>query len=332
MIYSKAATTIAYQITQLKARGMIFKDEKYAEMVLSHISYYRLVGYWWPMQQDPKTDHIFKPNSRFEAVVDLYNFDSELRTLLFDVIEQIEIAFRSKMMYQLSHEYDPWWFENPANFHDSAHHAQSLKTIKSDLGRTKEIFISEHYTKYNSDTRNPPCWKTLEVISLGTLSKLYGNLCKTCISKDVIAAEFGVANHTYLHSWIQDIAQIRNICAHHGRVWNKNLPGRPKMLSRPPNLWIHKTPPVSDHHMLYIHLCTMKYLFNVIHPGNNFSYRLFVLLKKYPNVDLKALGMERNWYKEPLWDNKLHFGRFVMPFVYKGIYVFNNFRFRRKKA
>ena len=310
---------------------MIIKDHKHAEHVFKHISYYRLVGYWWPMQKDPKDAHIFKPNSRFEAVVSLYNFDSELRTLLFDVIAQIEIGFRTKMIYHMSHEFDPWWFENPANFVDKIMHSESLKNIKGDLGRTKEIFIKEHYTKYHTDTRKPPCWKTLEVVSLGTLSKLYGNLINTCTSKDTIAAELGVVNHTYLHSWIQDIAQIRNICAHHGRVWNKNLPGRPKMLSKPPNAWINNVPPLKEHHNLYIHLCCMKYLLNVIHPGNNFTYKLFVLLKKYPNIDLKALGMKEGWHREPLWSNKLHFGNFIKPFYYKSRYVYENFIVRQFK-
>ena len=47
-----------------------------AKKYLSHISYYRLAGYWWPMYADKKT-HQFKPNSRFEDVVALYNFDHD---------------------------------------------------------------------------------------------------------------------------------------------------------------------------------------------------------------------------------------------------------------
>ena len=76
------------------------------------------------------------------------------------------------------------------------------------------------------------------------------------------------------------------------------------MLSKPPNPWITTVPPVAEHYKLYIHLCCMKYLFNVIHPGNNFTYRLFVLLKKYPNVDINALGMDAGWYKEDLRHTK----------------------------
>ena len=89
MIYSKETLTIQQHIDQLKQRGLIIKDEKLASHYLAHISYYRLAGYWWPMQAD-KVEHKCKPSSKFEDVLSLYNFDSELRVLLFDVIEKIE--------------------------------------------------------------------------------------------------------------------------------------------------------------------------------------------------------------------------------------------------
>ena len=90
MIYTKEPTSIAEQIAQLKQRGLTIDDENLASHYLNNISYYRLAGYWWPMQDD-KINHHFKPNSKFENVISLYNFDRELRLLLFDVIERIEI-------------------------------------------------------------------------------------------------------------------------------------------------------------------------------------------------------------------------------------------------
>lgn len=95
-------------------------------------------------------------------------------------------------------------------------------------------------------------------------------------------------NHTYLPSWLQSIAQIRNYCAHHSRLWNKNLPGRPKLLSKPPAFWIADVPKENEQHMLYIHLCYMKYLLNVVNPGNNFTGKLETLFSKYPSVDPNA--------------------------------------------
>jgi abortive infection bacteriophage resistance protein len=141
----------------------------------------------------------------------------------------------------------------------------------------------------------------LEQTSFGSLSKLFGNLKNTIRSKDIIAREFGAVNHTYLPSWLQSIAQIRNYCAHHSRLWNKNLPGAPKLLSNPPFHWVKDVPREHEFKFLYIHLCLMRYLLNVIHPENNFANQLNLLFQKYPNVDVNALGMKPGWFDEPLW-------------------------------
>lgn len=300
MIYNKKVTTIQEQIEQLKVRRLTFNDEQEAVYHLSNISYYRLAGYWWTMQSD-KVNHVFKPNSKFEDALALYNFDRELRIILFDVIERIEIALRTKMIYYLSHEFGFWWFQNTEIFSNIKELIKTLAVLEEELERSKDIFIKEHKKKYKEDLRFPPAIKVIEITSFGALSKLYGNLKPMVKSKDIIAAEFQTVNHTYLPSWLQSIAQIRNICAHHGRLWNKNLPGRPALLTKPPAPWLNNVPPVNQHHMLYIHVSCMKYLLNVADKDNQFTPRLAALLKKYPSVDLNALGFPGNWLDEPLW-------------------------------
>jgi abortive infection bacteriophage resistance protein len=298
MIYNKGPYTIDKQIQQLRERGLLVSDEGLAEHYLAHVGYYRLAGYWWPMQSD-KANHIFKANSKFEDVVSLYNFDRELRILLFDVIEKIEISLRTKLIYHLSHEFDPWWFQNTTLFQDTGALIVTLATIKEEIDRSKDTFIKDHKKNYKEDLRFPPAWKTLELTSFGSLSKLYGNLKNTIKSKDTIADELGAVNHTYLPSWLQSIAQIRNYCAHHSRLWNRNLPGTPKLLPKPPYLWVKEIP--TDTSKLYMHLCIMRYLVNIIAPGNSFTTKFQELIIKYPSVDPDALGLKENWQNEPLW-------------------------------
>ena len=298
MIYNKIALTTDQHIEQLRSRGLTIIDEDLARHYLSHVSYYRLAGYWWPMQID-KEEHKFKENSKFEDVVFLYNFDRELRILLFDVIEKIEISLRTKLIYHLSHEYGPWWIQNMDIFQDSGALIETLASIKEEVDRSKDIFIKEHKRKYKEDLRFPPAWKTLELTSLGSLSKIYGNLRNTINSKDLIAKELGAVNHTYLPSWLQSITQIRNYCAHHSRLWNKNLPGTPKLLSKPPYRWVDDVP--TDTSKLYLHMCILRYMVNIIAPENSFSTKLQELLYKYPTVDPNALGIKANWQNEPLW-------------------------------
>lgn len=162
MIYKKVPLSIEDQITQLESRGLEIKNKDLARKYFINVGYYRLSGYWWSMQSD-KINHVFRPNSNLENVLSIYNFDRELRLLLFDIIEKIEIALRTKMVYYLSHELNPWWFED-AKYSKNPHaHEKNLESIDRELAYTKETFITEHYVKYSSDRRRPPAWKTLNV-------------------------------------------------------------------------------------------------------------------------------------------------------------------------
>ena len=302
-MFNKKPFTLTQQVEQLQERGLIIKRPRIAEKYLINISYYRLGEYWYVMQSD-KENHTFKPNSKFEDVIALYNFDAELRLLLFDVIEKIEISLRTKLIYHLSHEVDPWWFQNFDLFIDSKALVKTLSSLETEIERTKDEAIKKHKKKHKDDKRFPPAWKSLEQTSFGALSKLYGNLKNTVKSKDIIAVEFGAVNHTYLPSWLQSIAVIRNYCAHHSRLWNRNLPSTVKLLPKPPNHWIRELDNIPKQHefsKLYVHMCLMRYLLNTILPKNSFSTRLNDLFLKYPNVDPYALGMKPNWQQEPLW-------------------------------
>src|SRR6056297_2428597 len=111
MKFTKKALSVSEQICQLGTRGLNVKDKITAGHHLLNIGYYRLSGYWWPMQSD-KVKHIFKADSCFLNVIYLYKFDRKLRLIVFEIIEQIEISLRTKMTYYLSQEIGPWWFED----------------------------------------------------------------------------------------------------------------------------------------------------------------------------------------------------------------------------
>jgi abortive infection bacteriophage resistance protein len=143
MLYTKEALSIEQQLEQLQERGLEIDDKPLARHYLAHVSYYRLAGYWWSMQKN-KTTHVFKEKSLFSNVVNLYNFDRELRILLFDVIEKIEISPRTKLIYHLSHEFHPHWFENNQLFIDTQAHIKTLGTMSGEIDRSKDIFIRQH--------------------------------------------------------------------------------------------------------------------------------------------------------------------------------------------
>ena len=294
--YTKQPTSIAVQMSMLKNRRLLFDDEQATIEYLKIISYFRLANYWKPMESD-KVNHVFKPKSKFENVVVLYNFDKELRTIIFSAIQSIEIALRTKVIQVVSSNYGAFWFANESLFSNTTIFSKCLSNIEDELKRSKEDFLIEHFAKYDTPPY-PPAWKTLEVSSFGTLSKLYCNLSDNNLKKQ-IARELGLPQHLYLESWIKSLSVLRNCIAHHARIWNRKYPWKPQLPKKLQNPWIQDK--AISQEKLYAQLCCVAYLIDAIHPNNNFKQKLKVLLSEYSIVDVAAMGFSKSWYNEPLW-------------------------------
>ncbi len=158
---NKISRTIAEQIDLLKSRGMSIKDEQKATFYLGHISYYRLKGYWWDMQTD-FTNHIFNQNARFEDVIERYNFDRQLRIILFDAIEFIEIALRTKLIYHLSQAYGGLWYLNETLFENIDLHSKHIEELKNEFARSCEIFATDFKRKYPTENADQKIWQSNE--------------------------------------------------------------------------------------------------------------------------------------------------------------------------
>lgn len=296
MIYNKRPIDYTEQIAVLRNRGLIIADEDYAIRQLGIISYFRLASYWRPMESD-KVTHKFKPGSTFENAIDLYYFDKQLRALLFSIIQSIEIALRTKVIHHVSMNYGAFWFTDGGLCTNKHMFVSNLAHIQDELNRSKEDFILEHSAKYTSP-KVPPAWKALEVVTFGTLSKLYFNLNDNNIKK-AIASEFNIPHRKFLDSWIKSMAVLRNIIAHHARLWNRNFPNIPLLPHHLPYQWVETKGLVTQ--KLYPQLCVLAYLENAIHPHNTFAKDLKKLLTMYPNVDVAAMGFPKDWSSQPLW-------------------------------
>jgi abortive infection bacteriophage resistance protein len=296
--YAKPPITYQEQLNLLKQRGLIIPNEVKALHLLENISYYRLSGYWFPLLADKK-NHIFKPNSTFDAAFNLYCFDRELRQLVLAEIEKIEVAVRAKMSYILStKDNNPFWFQDASIFSNPVKHANSLTKIGEEFARSDEEFIKSFREKYSNAT--PPSWITLEITSFGTLSLLFKNL-KPGKEKRDIANYFGLAD-TVFETWIHSLVYLRNVCAHHTRLWNRAMSIQPQMPRKTHKQWLtNKTIP---NNRTYFILSMVSYLLQTINPNHQFINRFLALLSKYPNVDPKALGFPKGWEAEPLWQNK----------------------------
>jgi abortive infection bacteriophage resistance protein len=296
--YNKPAISLAEQVALLRKRGLHIADEEKAIHYLSNISYYRLRAYTYPFQNNQSPDHEFLPGASLEQVIDLYVFDRKLRFLVFDALEKIEIALRTKIIYHYAIRHGSHWHEDFNLFRDRNKYVRDMGKLIDEIGRSSEIFIKHYRNKY-SDPENPPAWMSFEVISLGMLSKMFENLRKSP-EKLAIVNGFGLTGLEVLESWMHTFAHIRNICAHHGRLWNRRLTTTPKYPAKPVYPFI---PDGKELHAnkLYLSLACMSYLLNIISPGHTFNSRLKELIKSYPFINQKEMGFPLHWEKDPLW-------------------------------
>ena len=306
---NKPAHTIPDQIQLLKSRGMLFKDEAQAANYLNNISYYRFKGYWWDMQSD-FTLHILKPDTWFEDIIERYNFDRNLRLILFDAIELIEVALRTKMIYHLSISYGGLWYLNSTlfentkiTFHDGSIttiHQNVLNELHKEFNRSQEIFIKDH--RYRYPNKDADAWKILEVASFGTLSKLYKSLRHQLPEKSTIAKELGLNLHSELSSWLEAIAYIRNIVAHHSRLWSRNMVKRPiDNLNNPIGNWFKNPLDEVQAKKPFLIISCMVYLCNEIIPNHEIRIKILDLFNSYKAIPKYKLGFLNNWDKEPIW-------------------------------
>jgi abortive infection bacteriophage resistance protein len=297
MNYNKPPISIQQQIELLKKRGLIFKNEKRAAHYLSNISYYRLRAYTYPFQNNNDSNHPFNKSVCFEEIIELYVFDRHLRQLVFDALEKIEIAFRTKIIYEYALTYGSHWHENAVLYRDNNRFIRDLNKLYEEVDRSTETFI-KHYKSIYTNPANPASWMSLEVASIGMLSKLFENL-KRGPEKKSIALAFGLNNSMILESWMHSFSHLRNICAHHSRLWNRRLTTIPQI----PHNTVHPFLKNKTFYAnkLYGTLCCMTYILHIISPGNNFNGRLSALMKSCALIDLKEMGFPSDWHTELLW-------------------------------
>lgn len=297
MRYNKPPLSITDQINKLKQRGLKFNNETKAAHYLSNISYYRLRAYTYPFQDNSDPNHPFQGNISFEEIIELYLFDRRLRILIFNAIEKIEIALRTKIIYEFSLTNGSHWYENAQMFRNQHYFNKNINSLYEEVDRSTETFI-EHYKNTYSNPAYPPAWMSLEVISMGLLSKLFGNL-KNGDEKKKVAKEFGLPNPIILESWMHAFAGLRNICAHHSRLWNRRFTIVPKIPYNTNYTFLTNTK--IHENKLYAQLCCMNYITRIISPNSSFVPDLKALLSTCSLVDCKEMGFSNDWDKETIW-------------------------------
>ncbi len=216
--YGKPWLSVADQVSKLEARGLQVNDRNDAESFLRHVNYYRFAGYCLAFEQ-PR--HSFPAGVTFEQVKSAYKFDAQLRDLFTDALELIEIDLCTSVAHSFGKKYGAFGHTLAANFHSrfdfNTTHAHWLSKLHDETTRSRELFVNHFRRKY-VEFPDLPIWAATEVMSFGGLSRMVGALHKH--DRQAIAQEYGVAAKV-LSSATHHFAYVRNLCAHHSRLWDR---------------------------------------------------------------------------------------------------------------
>ncbi|WP_198930122.1 Abi family protein [Rodentibacter sp. Ppn85] len=291
----------------LISRGMGVECQQQALHYLENIGYYRLSGYWHPfrqkneLQSQQKAKLVllddFKPDTYFSTVLNLYIFDKKLRLLALDALERIEMAVRNDVVHLLGklhplahiepHQTDPQTRNNICclhpNFVNTDKYVRWKEKHNKLVERAKNRESIKHYMKQYGGVL--PIWVSAEVWDFGLLSQLFAGM--RFHDKNMIAKKYGVKHGKTLEQWLKSLNFIRNVCAHHGRLWNLNI--------------VNTAAPLDDfvsinQYRVFMYLVIMQKMLLTINPKSTWNKRLYELLKSFPNAENGAISIQDMGY------------------------------------
>lgn len=276
------AMNVEEQIENLKSLGLTINDEQYAKKILNDISYFRLIKAF-SLGLKHKTGR-YKENVVFTDIVELYLFNSNVRQLIFSIMEMVEINVRCRIGNYFSKKYGVLGYYEKNNFRDENYHNIFIGIIEKEIKKNEQSpFVKNFQNNYEGG--EIPLFALLEILSFGTLAKFFKNLKNE--DKKAIATEFGM-KYTYLESWLANFSHVRNVCAHYGRLYNISLKIKPKM---------YYEDKISENinETLFGTLLCLKRLIGKEKQWKDFISDLDKLFKKNKKIDISKMGFPKNW-------------------------------------
>ena len=309
------ALNVKEQISLLKEKGLIITDENFAEYWLSHVSYFRIKNYSYAFKDYQERDGNYLPDTKFEQIVDLYLLDRKLKLIIFEAIENIEVAVKTQISNIFSYSYGQYWYrepnfflsmneqrknmkenDEPKSFNKYFDHDFFLKEIDEECKNPDEIFLANYMKNYHPPY--PPSWMLMEILTFGKISILYENL-KPCVEKTSIHDNFNLTKKHFT-SWLHCFTYIRNKCVHHARLVYKSVKFQPALPEKTSRRFILEQHLVSTD-TIYAVLCCLQFMLNTCNNKSAFKNNVTKLIVDFPNIDYQKLGFTPNWRDEPLW-------------------------------
>ena len=300
--FEKQPLSIKKQLELLSSRGLIIKNYNAAYHHLQFISYYRFCGYASAFELTSISGKkLYQKDTNFEQVLDYYVFDRKLRLLVIDAIERIEIAIRTVIINELALRYGAHWYMNNTLFLKKFDHSALINTVKKETlyhaqhgsvqHKKRERFIQHYFDKYQEPIL-PAIWMIAEVLSLGVWSLIFANLVDRGNQK-MICQYFGI-NYKIMTSWLHCITYLRNLCVHHGRLWNRSFTLKPLIAN-------NYRKQLKYNSNFSAQAAILKIFLNIISPGNHCGRQLYQLIKEHQGIDVRKMGFTENWHKDSFW-------------------------------
>ena len=315
--YDKPPLSLDELVDRLSERGLVIPEPERAARYLRHIGYYRLSPHTIPFQQG-QADHVFREGTGFDDVLDLYVFDRALRLLVMDALERVEVAVRAALTDHMSTTYaDPHWYMDAAHFGDRGKHSGLLRIVRDtcderlrgtpDAGEDSLVHRSalEHYLTTHASPELPPSWLMVETLTIGQLASAYRNLRRRA-DRTAIAKSIGLTA-TILESWLQTYVRVRNVCAHHGRLWNVGLGVYPAIPNSTTVSWLTGADALPDRSRkrLYPVLISLQSVLDSASPRSSWARRLHELISTRPPMNLAGMGIPEDWADNNFWSRHI---------------------------
>lgn len=300
--YVKPATTIDQQADQLFERGLVVHDRERLLRELRTIGYYRLSAYWLPFElpapENRARSKQFQDGTRHEDIVELYIFDRKLRLLVMEAVERIEIAIRASWTNRLALAAGPHAHLDPTNFTNPWEHAGKVAQLARNISQSNEVFL-EHYKNMYDVPYMPPLWASTGSMTMGELSQWVAMTRDRSVRRHA-ADDLGLRTSEVVDSVLQVLAYVRNICAHHGRLWNRRRVKKFMLIKRlRSELIILGTGEVDNR--IYNVLVVCLHMLRVQSPQTSFADRITALMETISEGQRDAMGFPRDWRERVTW-------------------------------
>ncbi len=286
LTYTKPPLSIDEQVNRLRERGLIIDDETELQYWLKNVNYYHLSIYFKFFQ----VDDVFRIGTSFSDVVKIYTFDNKFRFLLLDLLERVEKSFKARVTYMLSVETDQSHPHQSAGlFKDKFLYSEIQQMFIGEVKHSKEISIQHYAQKYSNPTL-PPIWTMVEILSFGQTVKFSKSLKREY--KNLIARTF-YSDEQFVMSWMHALSVLRNNCAHHTRLWNRELVFTPRMDHRKYIKFF------TTDKRLYNHLIVLQIVLNEVNLTTSWLEKLNQLITEH-SIDVSNMGFPVDWHSRLL--------------------------------